>query len=135
MSKYAPGLALLAIATLSIACFLPWTWHEDLNMYFTGFQSKENIYGKPGKFLLIMGGLTALSAWVPRVWAKRAALLISSLNAAYALKTYLVFSACYLGYCPVKQVGIYLMLTATFLLLFVSLFPKGRLPLPTDKSV
>ena len=125
MSKYSPWLALSALAVLALSCFLPWTWYADLQTHFTGFHSERNIYGKPGKFLLVMGTVTALAAWLPRVWAKRWALFASSVNAAYAVKTYIVFSGCYLGSCPEQKPGIFLMLLSVAMLLWASLFPKG----------
>jgi hypothetical protein len=125
MSRYSPWLALAALATLAMSCWLPWTWHADLGMHFTGFRTERNIYGKPGKLLLILGTLTAAAAWIPRIWAKRAALLLSALNLAYAVKSYLVFSACYLGYCPEKKAGLFLMVAAVAALLLASLFPHG----------
>jgi hypothetical protein len=127
MSKYSPWLALAALAILLLACFLPWTWYADLQAHFTGFHSERNIYGKPGKFLLVMGTITAIAAWVPRVWAKRAALFASAVNAAYAVKTYIVFSGCYLGSCPEQKPGLFLMLLSVAMLLWASLFPKGRI--------
>jgi hypothetical protein len=126
LSRYSPWLATAAFAALALACVLPWTWYADLLSNFDGFHSERNIYGRPGKFLLILGAFTAIASWVPKVWAKRAALFASAVNAAYAIKTYIIFSGCYLGSCPDRKPGIYLMLLSVGLLLWVSLFPKGR---------
>ena len=128
MSKYSQWISLGALVLLAAACFMPWTYHADIDRSFTGFFSEKNIYGKPGKTLLVLGGLTCLLAFLPKVWAKRTALLIAGLNLAYAIKNFLIFGACYQGYCPEKKAGLFLMLGATALLLLASLFPKGELP-------
>jgi hypothetical protein len=113
---------------------MPWTYHADVDKTFTGFFSEKNIYGKPGRALLVLGLLSALCAFLPRVWAKRTGLLIAGLNLAYAIKNFLVFGACYQGYCPEKKAGLYLMLLATSLLLAASLFPKGELKPETPRA-
>ena len=128
MSKYSQWITLGALVLLAVACFMPWTYHADIDRSFTGFFSEKNIYGKPGKTLLVLGGLTGLLAFLPKIWAKRAALLVGGLNLAYAIKNFLIFGACYQGYCPEKKAGLFLMLGATALLLLAALFPKGSLP-------
>ena len=133
MSKYSQWISLGALALLAAACFMPWTFHADIDKSFTGFFSEKNIYGKPGKTLLVLGGLSCLLAFLPMVWAKRTALLVAGLNLAYAIKNFLIFGACYQGYCPEKKAGLFLMLGASALLLFASLFPKGTLPASTTE--
>lgn len=128
MSRYSPWLSLAALALLALACNLPWTWYADLQAHFNGFHSERNIYGRPGKFLLVMGTATAIASWIPKLWAKRVALFSSAVNAAYAVKTYIIFSGCYLGACPDRKPGLFLMLLSVAILLWASLFPKGRIP-------
>ncbi len=123
--KYSPWFALVAFGLLVMACFMPWTFHEDLGKSFTGFFSEKNIYGKPGKFLLIAGGLTTLIAFVNIVWLKRVALFLSAINVAYAVTAFIRFGSCYDGYCPERKIGLFLMLICTIALLAVSMLPKG----------
>jgi hypothetical protein len=132
MATYSRWIALCAFLVLALACFLPWTFHADIQKTFTGFYSENNIYGKPGKFLLISGGLTALFAFIPRLWLKRTALFISGLNVAYGIKTFLMYGACYQGYCPEKKTGLFLMLISTVLLLLAAMFPAGEIKKQTD---
>jgi hypothetical protein len=131
MSKYSNWISFTGLALLTIACFLPWTYHADIDRVFTGFFSEKNVYGKPGRALLVLAFLSALCSFLPRVWAKRAGLLVAALNLAYAIKNFLVFGACYQGYCPEKKAGLYLMLFSTILLLVSALFPKGNLKIET----
>jgi hypothetical protein len=127
MARYSRWIALGAFLLLTAACFMPWTYHGDIQKTFTGFFSEKNIYGKPAKFLLIAGGLSALFAFIPRLWLKRTALFLSGLNVAYAIKTYLMYGACYQGYCPEKKVGLFVMLVSTIILLVAAMFPAGEI--------
>jgi len=106
---------------------MPWTYHADIQKTFTGFYTENNIYGKPAKFLLIAGGLSTLFAFISRLWLKRSALFLSGLNLAYAIKTFLMFGACYMGYCPEKKAGLFVMLISIILLLFSAIFPSGNI--------
>jgi hypothetical protein len=123
--KYSPWFALVFFGLLVLACFLPWTFHEDIGKNFTGFFSEKNIYGKPGKFLVIAGGLTTLIAFVKIVWLKRVALFLSAINVAYAVTAFIRFGSCYDGYCPERKFGLFLMLVTTIALLVISMLPKG----------
>jgi hypothetical protein len=130
MNRYAhlsKWISLAALALLALACFLPWAWYADLGKHFTGFFSEKNMYGKPGKFLLIMGVITTACAFIPKVWPKRVALFTASLNLAYAVKTFIVFASCYGGYCPEKRIGLWLMAAAAVVLLVAALMPEGKL--------
>jgi hypothetical protein len=123
ISKY---LSLLSFLVILIACFMPWTYHADINQNFTGFYSEKNIYGKPAKLILIFTGITTLCAFVNVLWIKRTALLVGGLSVAYAIKNFLLFGSCYLGYCPEKKIGLYLMLASSIMIFVMSLFPEGK---------
>jgi hypothetical protein len=127
MSKYSQWISLGALILLIVACLMPWTYHADINKAFTGFFSEKNVYGKPGRLLIFLSLLSTLFSFVPKVWAKRTALLIAALNVAYAIKNFLVFGACYRGYCPEKKPGLYFMLMAVCLIMVMALFPKGEI--------
>jgi hypothetical protein len=126
VSRYSKWMALLAFITLMVACFLPWTYHADLGKAFTGFFSEKNSYGKPAKFLLLLGGLTTIISFIPILWLKRASLFFAGVNLAYAIKTFLMYGSCYRGYCPEKQYGLYLMLLSVGILMLTTMFPEGK---------
>jgi hypothetical protein len=123
ISKY---LSLLSFLVILIACFMPWTYHADINQNFNGFYSEKNIYGKPAKLILIFAGITTLCAFLNVLWIKRTALLVGGLSVAYAIKNFLLFGSCYLGYCPEKKIGLYLMLASSIMIFVMSLFPEGK---------
>src|SRR5262245_2728294 len=127
MSKYIKWLGLAAAATMVIACFLPWTFHADINKVFNGFFSENNTYGKPGKFLIASALLLAAGYVTPRVWAKRIILFLAAVNFAYALKTFLLFSSCYRGYCPERKIGLWLMIISATILLIAAMLPDMKI--------
>jgi len=134
MTRYSKWVGLAALAALVLACFLPWAFYADVNEVFTGFFSQGNVYGKPGKFLLIFGSITTLFIFLKNLWVKRAALLLGGLNVAYAIKNFLLFGACYRGYCPDKRIGLYLMLIATIVLFITTLLPEGKVSKVTERQ-
>ena len=125
--KYLHWLGIAACLTLITSCFLPWTYHADLNQSFTGFYSYDNHYGKPGKFLIFFAITVLLLMILPKVWAKRTNLFICGFTLAYAIKTFILFGSCYNNYCPQKLFSLYLMLGCTVVMLIASGFPNAKI--------
>lgn len=125
--KYLHWTGIAACVTLIISCFLPWTYHADLNQSFTGFYSYDNHYGKPGKFLTIFGIIIMLFMILPKVWAKRANLFVCAFTTAYAVKTFILFGSCYNNYCPQKLFSLYLMLSCAVVMLIAAVFPNAKI--------
>ncbi len=125
LELYSKWVALFAALLLILACFLPWAYYPDIDKIFTGFFSEKNIYGKPGKWLTVMAILSTICHFLPQVFYKRLNLLMMALNLAYAIKSYIIYAACYHGYCPEKKIGIYVMLFASILLMASAVFPSG----------
>jgi hypothetical protein len=126
MTRYSKWISLLALGILVASCFMPWTYHADISKYFTGFYSEKNMYGKPAKLLLTFGGITTLCSFIPLLWLKRTAFLAGGLNVAYAIKNFLLFGSCYRGYCPEKQIGLYIMLFTSFIIFIMAFLPEGK---------
>ena len=125
--KYAQWIGMAAAGLLVIACFLPWTYHPDLQKNFTGFFSEENVYGKPGKVFLVLAIIASIFFYLPKVWAKRWNLLITALTTAYAIKSFILFSGCYGGICPDKKFGIWMMLISSVTMLVMAVIPDVKL--------
>ena len=119
---------------LVIACFLPWTFHPDLNKTFNGFFSEGDNYGKPGKTFIVLTVLAVIFYLVPKVWAKRWNLLITALTLAYAIKSFILFSGCYRGICPEKKMGLWLMLIASAIMIAMAVFPDTSLSTSENKE-
>ncbi|MEO7264778.1 MAG: hypothetical protein ABIW38_07690 [Ferruginibacter sp.] len=121
--KYSKWIGIITALILIIACFMPWTYHADVNKTFTGFFSEQDMYGKPGKFLVIFSVLSMLLLLINKVWAKRVHIILAAIILSYTFKTYVLFTSCYNAYCPEKKPGIYLVLIASIIILIVALFP------------
>ncbi len=121
--KYSQVVGIIAAVVLVLSGFLNWTWYPDIQKYFTGFFSENNMYGKPGKVFAFFALIAVVFFLLPKIWAKRWNLLVCSLTLAFAVKTYILFSGCYRGICPVKQPGIWVMFAAAIIMMVCALLP------------
>jgi len=71
---------------------------------------------------------------IPRVWAKRANIFVAAVGFAWAVKSYILYTACYRGTCPERRVGIFLVLGGTVLVLVAALLPRLALKEETDRG-
>jgi hypothetical protein len=104
-----------------------WVFIESKSITVTGLEATGTNFGRPGYLHLILTPFFIVFTLVPRVWAKRANLLVSALNLAWSVRNYFVISACSGGECPVKRIGIYLTVAASLFMLVSSLFPDIKL--------
>jgi hypothetical protein len=118
-------LGIAACITLIISCFLPWAYYADIDKTFTGLYSLQ--YGRPGKLLIALAVIALAFMFLPKVWAKRANLFVCALAVGYAVKSYVLFTACYMAYCPEKKIGIWLMMVSVFGMLIAAVFPDLKL--------
>ena len=125
--KYSQWIGIGAACILIVSCFIPWTFHPDLQKNFTGFFSEDNIYGKPGKVFVVLSIVASAFYLLPKVWAKRWNLLITAIIVAYAIKSFILFSGCYGGICPHKKEGLWMMLIASVVMLLMAVFPDVKL--------
>lgn len=124
----------LACLGLVIGSILPLAYYPDLDKNFTGFFSEGNHYGKPGVVFVFFAVVFGLFAFVGKLWSARANIFIGAVNLAYFIKTYVLFTQCYMGTCPEKMVGIYVLMGASILLIIIALFPDIGLPSPSEKN-
>lgn len=124
--KFYKVWAILAALVLIASCFMPWAFYPDRNESFTGFYSYLNHYGKPGKVFVFFGVLSFIFILIDRVWAKRINLVLAALNIAFLIKTYILFTRCYLDVCPEKRYGIYLLIFSSLLLMITALLPNTK---------
>lgn len=125
--KYYKIIGLLACIALVVGCFLPWAYYPDLNKSFTGFFTEQNVYGKPGMAFTFFGLASLVLIFINKLWAKRTLIFFAALNIGYLLKTYVIFTSCYKGYCPQKEYGLYCLIISSLALLLVSFFPDLKL--------
>ena len=92
-----------AAILLIISCFLPWVVVVSKAITISGMDANGTNYGKPGYLNLILAIIFLIFSFIPRVWAKRANLLIVALNLGWAIRNYFMLSACQAGECPEKK--------------------------------
>jgi hypothetical protein len=124
--KYSQWIGILATLALCIACFFPWTYYPDLNDYFTGFYSHQNMYGRPGRFFLVLGAVAIILFALNKIWAKRANLLVCALILAYAIRIFFLFVSCYRGICPGREFAMYVILLAPVVMLVMAFLPRMK---------
>jgi len=125
--KYSQWIGIVAACILVVSCFMPWTFHPDLQKNFTGFFSEDNIYGKPGKVFVVLSMVASSFFLLAKVWAKRWNLVITAILVAYAIKSFILFSGCYGGICPQKKEGLWMMLISSVVMLLMAVFPDVKL--------
>lgn len=135
MQRIINWLGITACVVLIIACFMPWTFHADVGKDFTGFFSEQNKYGRPGKFMIIFAVIILSFMLLPKVWAKRTNLFLAAMLVAYAVKTYILYTSCYMAYCPEKKTGVFLMLFSTVMIFIAALLPNMKPPVNKNSVV
>jgi hypothetical protein len=106
---------------------MPWVYIEPLHATISGVHTEGTIRGRPFMFFMPVGLMMALMFLIPRLWAKRTNFFLSALSLAYALRTFIVFPLCEMGYCPEKKTGIYLMLLFSLLCFVMSMLPDMKI--------
>ena len=129
--KYSQWIGVGAALLLMAACFMPWAYYPDLDKVFTGFFSELNRYGKPGKVLIFFCVIEIILFLLPKIWAKRANILVAGMAIAFSVKSFILYSACYKGICPERRVGLWLVLIASVITVIAALTPD--LPVKTEQ--
>jgi len=116
-----------AAIALAICCFLPWVIIRSKSLTISGMDTTGTNFGKPGYFFLLLGFLFLVFSLMPYIWAKRANMIVTVLNLAWAIRNYFLLSTCSGGECPEKQAAIYVVLISSFIMLIASLFPDIKI--------
>ncbi len=116
------GASLLLI----ISCFLPWVYIPLIQTTITGFSAEHTNFGKPGLMHIILTGFATVLFLISSIGAKRVNVFVCALNFSWSLRNYLLVTNCELGECPEKRFGIYAVVILSFIILIMSLLPKGN---------
>jgi hypothetical protein len=111
---------------LIISCFTTWVFIASKSITVTGVDAEGTNFGKPGYLHFLLTFFFLVFTLVPRVWAKRANLLVVALNLAWAIRNYFMISACRFGDCPEKHTGLYLVIIASVIMFVSALFPDMK---------
>ena len=127
LMRYMKWIGLVAVMLLIVSCFLPWVIIDSQKIIVSGVDSTGTNFGKPGYTHFVLGFFFIIFHFIPKLWAKRVNLLIVALNIAWAIRNYFIISMCRVGECPEKQIGLWLVLLASVLILIAALFPGIKL--------
>ena len=125
--RYMKWIGLLAVILLVVSCFLPWVIIISKNIVVSGIDSTGTNFGKPGYTHFVLSFFFIVFHFIPKLWAKRVNLLIVALNIAWAIRNFFIISMCREGECPEKQIGLWLVMLASVLMLVAALFPDVQL--------
>ena len=118
---------MFAVVLLVVACFLPWVFISSQNITVTGIESTGTNFGKPGYAHFVLSFFFIIFHFIQKLWAKRWNLPIVALNIAWAVRNFVIIAMCREGECPQKQVGLWLVLVASAIMLLAALFPDIKL--------
>lgn len=113
----------MAAFGLVVAVHMDWVHIDSIGLTVTGMRTEGTNFGQPGMFHLVMAVMYIVFALMPRLWAKRLNLLVGALNLAWAIRNFLLVSACSGGECPEKQAGLVLVMVFSAFLMAGALFP------------
>ena len=125
--RYMKWVGLFAVILLIVSCFLPWVIISSKSIIVSGVGSTGTNFGKPGYTHFVLSFFFIVFHFVPRLWAKRCNLLVVALNIAWAIRNFFIITMCREGECPEKQIGLWLVLLASALVLIAALFPDIKL--------
>jgi len=127
MKKWMKWIGLMSAILLVVSCFTPWVYIAMKNITVSGIDSTGTSFGKPGFLHFILAGIYTVFTLIQKVWTKRANLLVCGFNLAWSIRNFIIISACYMGECPEKKSGLYLIVFASALMLLASFFPDMEL--------
>lgn len=131
----AKKIILIVIALiLVVSIFFPWVVIQSKNIVVGGLVATGTTYGKPGLLSLLFALLIIFFSFMPRVWAHRICIFSGALNVGWAVRNFLLLSACQGGECPQRQTFFYVYLCSSVLLLVAVLVQEGRLRASTEST-
>jgi hypothetical protein len=122
--KYSQYIGIVACLVVLTCSFLPWSIVVSEHITISGFDTTGTRFGRPGLFLNFFTGLAMLLFAIPTIWAKRTNIFIGALVFAWSIRNYILVSTCLMGECPVKQPALYVLVTASFVVMIMTLLPK-----------
>lgn len=125
--RFSKWVGIFGVLLVIIAAFQPWVWIPSMNITVTGLHATGTNFGKPAMLNLFVSAIAAILFYVPTVMAKRANLFFCAFNMAWTIRNYIIVSTCRGGECPQKQIGLYLLIAASVIMIIAALFPDIKL--------
>jgi hypothetical protein len=121
--RWMKWVGLLSALLLIFSCFFPWVIIISKGITIRGVDSAGTNFGKPGYFHLFLSFAFIVFNFIERIWAKRINIFIVAINLAWAIRNYIIISACQGGECPEKRLALYTVVFGSIAMLVTALFP------------
>lgn len=116
-------LSILTAAIIITACFFTWVSVEEKDFFVGGFYSSANSrFGEPGIFHVTFCSIYILLLLLNKIWSIRTAFFVAAFNIAWAIRNFVVISACNGGVCPEKHTALYTILIGSIALIVLTSF-------------
>lgn len=122
--KHSQTIGFIAIVLTILVCFMPWVFIESKDITITGFETKGTRFGRPGMFIVYLGSIAAIFFLIHKIWSKRINVFLTAMIFAWAIRNYLIITACSAGECPTIQIGLVLLLVFSAISMIMSFLPK-----------
>jgi hypothetical protein len=126
--KYSSWIGLLAVITVIIVCYTAWVYMPSVQLEIGGLYAngKQN-FGKPGIVNMVCSIGAGVLFMLPQIWAKRTNIFFCGFNIAWAIRNYILLTRCYMGDCPEKKAGLYILVIASAIMLLMALMPDVKI--------
>ena len=121
--RWMKWIGLISALLLIFSCFFPWVIIISKGITIRGVETTGTNFGKPGYFHLFLSFLFIVFNFIERIWAKRINIFVVAINLAWAIRNYIIISACQGGECPEKKMALYAVVLGSILMLVTALFP------------
>jgi hypothetical protein len=126
--KYSSWIGLLAVITVIIVCYMTWVYVPSAQLKIGGlYANGKHNFGKPGIVNMICSIGAGILFMLPQIWAKRTNIFFCGFNIAWAIRNYILLSRCYMGDCPVKKAGLYILVIASAIMLLMAFMPDVKI--------
>ena len=114
----------MVAAIVIAACFFPWVSIESKGITITGFDTEGTRYGKPGWLHVVISSVYIFLLILNKTWSRRVAFFICAINIAWAVRNFLIVSACSGGECPQRHTALYILVIAAIATMILALFTE-----------
>jgi len=125
--KNSQVVGILMVIIVIATCFFPWVFIESKQLSVSGLNAVGTNFGKPGKMILYLASISIVLFLVNKIWAKRINVFVTSFCFAWAIRNYLILSACFAGECPEKKLALYILVVASAIMMVMSFLPKIKI--------
>ena len=126
--KYSKWIGLVSVIIVIIACYMPWVYVSSKQLEIGGtYATGPQNFGKPGLINIVCCAGAAVFFMLPQVWAKMANIFFCGFNIAWAIRNLILLGTCYMGECPVKKTGLYILIIASAAMLLMSFMPDTEI--------